>query len=70
MLDQASDHVGGKCTFAHVGERLGVDDVIVVAGAQQREEVEAALGAGGGKGSSALPRLRPLTLAPSRPAAD
>src|SRR3984893_3207164 len=47
MLDQASDHMGGQCTFAHVGERLGVDDVIVVAGAQQREEVEAALGAGG-----------------------
>src|ERR1700692_2310723 len=47
MLDQASDHMGGQRAFAHVGQRLGVNDVIVVAGAQQREEVEAALGAGG-----------------------
>jgi hypothetical protein len=38
MLNQASDHMGGQCTFAHVGERLGVDDVIIVACAQQREE--------------------------------
>ena len=47
MLDQASDHWAGQCTLAHVGERLGIDDVIVMAGAQQLEEVEAALGAGG-----------------------
>ncbi len=47
VLDQASDHMGAQGAVAHVGERLGVDDVIVVAGAQQREEVEAALGAGG-----------------------
>lgn len=47
MLAQASDHRGGQCAFAHVGERLGIDDVVVVAGAQQREEVEAVLGGGG-----------------------
>jgi hypothetical protein len=28
------------CPLTHVGECLGVDDVIVVAGAQQREEVD------------------------------
>src|SRR5271169_3361728 len=39
--------MGGQRAFAHVGQRLGVNDVIVVACAQQREEVEAALGAGG-----------------------
>jgi hypothetical protein len=44
MLVQASNHMGGQGAFTHVGERLGVDDVIVVAGAQQREEIEAAFG--------------------------
>jgi hypothetical protein len=39
-----SSDIGGQGAFTDVGERLGVDDVIVVAGAQQREEVEAALG--------------------------
>ena len=47
MFDQASDQMGGERAFAHVGQCLGIDDVIVVAGAQQREEVEAALRAGG-----------------------
>ena len=35
MLDQASDHMGGQRTLAHVRQRLGIDDVVVVAGAQQ-----------------------------------
>ena len=35
MLVQAINHMGSQGAFAHVGERLGVDDVIVVAGAQQ-----------------------------------
>ena len=39
--------MGGQRAFAHVGQCLGIDDVIVVAGAQQFEEVEAALGGGG-----------------------
>jgi hypothetical protein len=43
--------MGGQRAFAHVGERLGVDDVVVVAGAQQREEVEAALRDGGAEPS-------------------
>ncbi len=47
MFRQAVDHRGGQRTFAHVGERLVIDDVIVVAGAQQRKEVEAAFGGGG-----------------------
>ena len=46
MLDQASDHMGGQRTLAHIRQRLGVDEVVVVAGAQQLEEVETALGAG------------------------
>ncbi len=32
---------------AHIGERLGIDDVIAMAGPQQVEEVEAALRGGG-----------------------
>jgi hypothetical protein len=37
----------GQGALAHVGERVGIDDVIAVAGAQQFEEVAAALRAGG-----------------------
>ena len=47
MLGQASHHMRSQGAFAHVGERLGIDDVIVVAGAQQFQEIEAALGGGG-----------------------
>jgi hypothetical protein len=32
MLDQASDHMGGQRALAHVRQRLGIDDVVVVAG--------------------------------------
>src|SRR5271167_2919261 len=46
-LRRSSDYMGGERAFAHVGQCLGIDDVIVVAGAQQREEVEAALRGGG-----------------------
>src|SRR5215204_2560062 len=49
MIDQASDHVRGQRAFAHVSERLGIEDVIVVAGAQQLEEIEPALEGGGTK---------------------
>src|SRR6266481_9551596 len=47
MFDQAGDHMLGQGALAHVGERVGIDDVIAVAGAQQFEEVAAALRAGG-----------------------
>jgi hypothetical protein len=36
--------VFGQRAFAHVGDRLIIDHVIAVTGAQQFEEVEAALG--------------------------
>src|SRR5438876_802336 len=47
MFDQAGDRMLGQGALAHVGERVGIDDVIAVAGAQQFEEVAAALRAGG-----------------------
>ena len=31
MFDQASDQMGGERAFAHVGQCLGIDDVIIVA---------------------------------------
>src|SRR6266699_5609510 len=47
MLAQASDHMVCQPALAHIRQRLGIDDVVVVAGAQQLEEVETALAAGG-----------------------
>src|SRR5215468_3223228 len=44
MLEQAGDHGTGQCSLAHVSDRLIIDRVIAVAGAQQFEEVEAVLG--------------------------
>ena len=41
------DHRPGESVLAHVGERFGVDDVVAVAGAQDRQEVAAALGGAG-----------------------
>jgi len=35
--------VGGQRALAHGGQRLGIDDVVVVAGAQQFQKVEATL---------------------------
>jgi hypothetical protein len=43
MFGQAGDHRTGKGALAHIGQSLGIDDVIAMAGAQQREEVAAAL---------------------------
>ena len=47
MLGQAGDDGSGERPCAHIGQRFGIDDVIAVTGAQQFEEVETALGAGG-----------------------
>ena len=47
MLGQAGDHRGGQRALTHVIQRLGIDDVIAVAGTQQVEEIEAALRSGG-----------------------
>ena len=39
---RARDHRTGQRPLAHVGERLGVDDVVGVAGPQHLEEVQPA----------------------------
>src|SRR5262245_55894648 len=39
--------MGGQRAFTHVGQRRSINDVIAVAGAQQIEEVEPALGGRG-----------------------
>jgi hypothetical protein len=49
MLGQSRDRVLRQGATPHGLERGGVDDVIAVAGAQQLEEVEPALRAGGGE---------------------
>jgi SRSO17 transposase len=42
MFGQARDHRPGEGALAHIGQRLGIDDIIVMAsGAQQIEEVAA-----------------------------
>ncbi len=43
MLRQAGDHRPRQRPLAHVGERLGVDDVVGEAGPQHLEEVQPAL---------------------------
>src|SRR3984893_13751666 len=47
VLGQTSDLRTGEGALAHVGQRIGIDEVITVARAQQLEEVAAALGTGG-----------------------
>jgi hypothetical protein len=43
MLGQAGDHRCRQVALAHIGYSLVIDDVIVVTGAQEREEVGAVL---------------------------
>src|SRR5271166_3508889 len=43
MLGQAGDHRAGERAVANIGQCLGIDDIIVMAGAQQIEEVAAVL---------------------------
>ena len=47
MFGQSGGHMGRERAFAHIGKRLGIDDVIAMAGPQQGEEVKAALRSGG-----------------------
>src|SRR5258708_2991941 len=47
MLGQEGVHMSRERAFVHIGERLGIDDVIAMAGPQQVEEVEAARRGGG-----------------------
>src|SRR5260221_11929715 len=49
VVGQASDHRAGKGALAHIGQRLGIDDIITMARTQQFEEVAAALRLGGSK---------------------
>jgi len=49
VLGQAGDHRAGKGALAHIGQGLGIDDIIAMAGAQQFEEVAAALRLSGAK---------------------
>ena len=49
MGGQLRDYGAGQAALAHVGERLGVDHVVGVAGPQDLEEIQPALGRGGGE---------------------
>src|SRR3954467_10441944 len=40
----------GQSTVPHVGQSLGIDHVICMTGAQEFQEVQPALGSGGGEG--------------------
>ena len=58
-LGQRCDHRPGQGALAHVGQRLGIDHVIGVAGAQQIEEVQPALaGRGAEPGEVVVADLR------------
>ena len=53
------DHRAGQSVLAHVGEGVGVDEVVLVAGAQGRQEVTTALGeAGREEGEAIVAELR------------
>jgi hypothetical protein len=54
MLREQPDDRAGERPVAHIGERLGVDDVIAMAGAQQFQEIEPALRAGGAEPGEAV----------------
>ena len=43
VFGQAGNHRAGEGALAHIGQRLGIDDIIAMAGAQQVEEVAAVL---------------------------
>jgi len=53
MLDQASDHLRGQRPFSHIGKRLIIDDVVVIASTQQFKKVDAALASRRAKPSEA-----------------
>src|SRR5262249_11914446 len=43
MFGEAGDHRPGERALAHIGQRLGIDDIILMAATQEIEEVAAAL---------------------------
>ena len=54
MLRQAGGHRSRQRPLPHVGERLGVDHVVGIAGSQHLKEVQPALRAGGREGGEVL----------------
>lgn len=56
MGDELADHRGGEVVFVQVGKRGVVEDVVVVAGAQDLQEVPSALGETGGEEGEAIVR--------------
>lgn len=53
-LGQHPDDRAGKRAAAHVGERLGIDHIVAMAGAQQLKEVEPGLAGGRGEPGKAV----------------
>jgi len=47
ILEEGGYHGAGQRSLTHVSDRLIIDDVIVMTGAQQFEEIEAGLGVRG-----------------------
>ena len=54
VFGELADQRPGERAVAHIGERLGVDDVVAMAGTQQVEEVEPALRTGGAEPGEAV----------------
>src|SRR5215468_5531408 len=54
MIEKAGDHRASQRSLAHVSDRLIVNHIIAVAGAQHLKEVEAALGARGAEPSEVV----------------
>src|SRR5260370_4658610 len=72
VLGELPDHRTGERPAAHISERLGVDRVVAMAGAQQFEKVEPALRAGRaepGKAVVANMRAEPVPRLVARPRA-
>ena len=58
MLSEQLDHRPGQVALVHVGEGRAIEDVVLMAGAQEREKVAPALREGGGEeGEAVVPDL-------------
>ena len=51
---QPGDHRSRQGALTHVIQRLGVDHVVTVSGAQHLQEIQPAFGAGGGEGGEVV----------------
>jgi hypothetical protein len=54
MFGQGGDDGTGQGALAHVGQGLGVDDVVTVAGSQHLQEIQPALRGGGCEGREVI----------------